>query len=211
MFKRKIPLTNAQKLREMLWPKMGWIRVLKLYRARIIRLASPARTIAANMAGGAAMSFTPFFGLHIFAAMGFSWLIGAGVNVIAAVTGSFLGNPWTFPFLFFTSNRVGQWVLDAVGYNDEVMEVDVNLISEQQNTIHNFLFDHFWEVFFPTAVGGTIMAIVSWPIFYYSFYYMVKGAQQARRLRLRRKQLHDFQESAAPPKEYKDTSHKDQA
>ena len=183
---------------------MGWLRVLKFYRARVIRLASPAHTIAANMAGGAAMSFTPFFGLHIFGAMGFAWAIGAGMNLVAAVVGSFFGNPWTFPLLFYTSNRVGKWVLDMVGYTDKIMHIEAGFVEAHADKFHEFLFNNFWEVFFPTAVGGIVMAIITWPIFYYIFFYMVRGAQEARRMRIRRKHMRDFRESAAPPEPQED-------
>jgi hypothetical protein len=196
MFKRRIPLTSFAKLREMLWPSMGWWRTIKFYRARIVRLSSPAHSIAANMAGAAAMSFTPFFGIHIFAAMGFAWAIGAGANIVAAMVGSFVGNPWTFPFLLYTSYSLGRWILEKTGAMQVDVIVDPNFVEEHGEGLWDFLVENFHDVFVPTALGGTIMMIVSWPIYYYIFFYLVRGAQRARKLRIKRKQMRAFRNAA---------------
>lgn len=196
MFKRRHPLNFWQKLRQILWPKMGWLRVVKLYRARIIRLGSPAHSIAANMAGGAAMSFTPFFGVHIFAAMGFAWAIGAGMNIVAATVGTFVGNPWTFPFLLYTSYRVGAWLLTTTGVMDKVTHLSPDFVEQHGEGLWTFLVDNFYGVFVPTATGGVVMAMITWPLYYYLFFYLVRGAQRARRLRMKLKQRRTFNRSA---------------
>lgn len=175
---------------------MGWWRLIKLYRAQIIRLSSPAQCIAANMAGGAAMSFTPFFGAHIFAAMGFAWLIGARVSIIAATVGTFIGNPWTFPILLYTSYSVGKWVLIATGLMTFQTHINPDMVEQHADGLWQFLSDNFNDVFIPTALGGVIMAIISWPIYYYLFLYLVRGAQRARKLRMAMKQRKTFNRSA---------------
>lgn len=199
MFKRKKPLDFWQTMRQALWPAMGWLRLLHYYRLRVIRLSSTTHNIAANLASGAAISFTPFFGFHILGSMGFSWLIGAGMNLIAATVGTFVGNPWTFPFLFFISYMVGKWVLDITGVITVPVDISPQMLEQRGETIleklvttqeGESLFQHFinntWDIFLPTAVGGTIMMLVSWPVYYYIFYYMVQTAQKARRLRMKR-------------------------
>lgn len=201
MFKRRTPLTKTQNAKEMLWPTMGWWRLLKFYRARIIRLSSSTHSIAANLAGGAAMSFTPFFGIHVFAAMGFAWAIGAGHNIVAAMVGTFVGNPWTFPFLFYASYKVGAFIMSSIGIKSEdhshVLNPDI--VSKNTDGMWQFLSDNFHDIFIPTAIGGTTLAIISWPIYYYIFYYLVRSAQNARKNRLRKKQLRDFEKSAGEP------------
>lgn len=210
MFKRKNPLDWWQTIRQAVWPRMGWWRVLHYYRLRVIRLSNPAHNIAANMACGAAMSFTPFFGIHILGAMAISWMIGAGANVIASTVGTFMGNPWTFPFLLFTSYRVGKWLLDVTGVITPPVDVSPELLEQRGNDIieklmaeqseHESMIQHFmnntWDIFLPTAVGGTIMALITWPFFYYIFYFIVRGAQRARKLRMSRKQRSTFNQSS---------------
>ena len=34
--------------------------------------------------------------------------------------------------------------------------------------------------FLPTLIGGYIMAIMSFPLFYYGFYYFIEGARKAK-------------------------------
>lgn len=200
-FKRRVLRTKMQNIREALWPSMGWWRLLKYYRARIVRLSSPAHSIAVNLAGGAAMSFTPFFGAHIFTALGFAWLTGAGMNVVAAMVGTFVGNPWTFPFLLYSSYRVGKWLLQYSGAMDFDVHLDSNFVEDHADGLWDFLVTNFYDVFVPTALGGTILAILSFPIYYYTFFYLVRGAQRARKLRMKRKQMRAFKNAARGPKQ----------
>lgn len=193
MFQRRIPQTTLQKTRQTLWPKMGWWRLLKYYRARITRLSSTAESIAINLAGGSAMSLTPFFFIHVFGAMGFAWLIGARVNFVAAMVGTFVGNPWTFPFFLYAEHALGNWVLKFFGTaetNDS--EHISNTITDQQNesfwSMLNFFWHNFTDIFVPMAIGGSILAIISFPLYYFFYLYLVRGAQRARKLRMKRKQ-----------------------
>ena len=195
MFSRRTPETFLQKTRQTLWPKMGWWRLCKYYRARIIRLSSTAESIAINLAGGSAMSFTPFFFLHVLTAMGFAWLIGARMNLVAAMVGTFVGNPWTFPFLLFSSYSVGGWVLGMFdAHTDSGFNLDT--VEEQSENLFKYFWDNFADIFIPTAIGGSILAILSFPLYYLLYLYLVRGAQRARKLRMKRKQKKLFNTKA---------------
>ena len=125
------------------------------------------------------------------------------MNVVAAMVGSFVGNPWTFPFLLYTSYSLGKWILTKTGVMTvvtDVIELDPSLIEEKADGLWNFLIENFYDVFVPTALGGTILAIASWPIYYYVFFYLVRGAQRARTLRIKRKQMKAFRNAARKPK-----------
>jgi uncharacterized protein (DUF2062 family) len=196
MFKRRHQLNVLQNLRQILWPKMGWWRMAKYYRYRIIRLSSSTESIAANMAAGSAMSFTPFFGIHIFGAMGIAWLIGLRMNIIAATVGSFMGNPWTFPFLFFASHFTGDRILNFFGADDSRIGITPDIVEAQGDNLFAFVWDNFTDVFIPTAIGGTILAILSFPIYYIIYFNIVRGAQRARRLRIKRRQRELFNRKA---------------
>jgi len=189
MFQRRTPLTKSQSILYALWPQMGWWRLLKYYRACIVRMSSSAESIAVNLAGGSAMSFTPFFGIHVFSAMGFAWLIGVRMNLVAAMVGTFVGNPWTFPFLFTASYFMGSWVMDLFGfYQDTGLTINPDIVEQQGENILSHIWQNFTELFVPTAIGGTIMAIISYPFYYLLYLYMVRGAQRARKLRMKKRQ-----------------------
>jgi len=204
MFKRRTPLNFIQNARQILWPKMGWWRLLKYYRVRIIRLSSTAESIAINLAGGSAMSFTPFFGIHVFTALGFAWLIGARMNVVAAMVGTFIGNPWTFPFLLYSSYRVGGWFLNIFGDHTSSPNFNPNTVEEQSENLLSYFWDNFTEIFVPTAIGGTLLAIASFPLYYMLYVYLVRGAQRARKLRIKKKQRRQFNKNAMADKEPED-------
>lgn len=203
LFKRKNRPDLWQSMRQLLWPTMGWVRVLHYYRLRVIRMSNPTHSIAANMAGSAAMSFTPFFGLHIFGGMGIGWILGGGFNFLAATVGSLLGNPWTTPFMMYSSYRIGDWVLRVSGLRETVHHVEIspefmeqhgeNIIQRiitgyhETGNLIDYIINSTWDIFVPTAVGGLITVIVTTPIFYYIFYYLIETAQKARRNRIKNK------------------------
>ncbi len=188
MFQRRTPISTLQKIRQALWPKMGWWRFLKYYRLRVVRLSSTAESIATNLAAGSAISFTPFFGIHIFGAMGIAWILGHRINLIASTVGTFMGNPWTFPFLLFSSYSVGKWILSFFGSSESDVDLNPDVVEEHGENLLSFLSDNFADLFIPTAVGGTLLALLSFPLYYFLYLYLVRGAQRARKLRMRQKQ-----------------------
>jgi len=188
MFKRRSKLGVSGHVRQTLWPKMGWFRLARYYRHRISRLSDSTTCIAINLAGGSAMSFTPFFGLHVLVALGFAWLIGARMNLIAAMVGTFVGNPWTFPFFMYLGYQLGNFIMGLFGVEVGPLALTPDMIEEQGENFFRFLWDNFTDIFVPTAIGGTLLAIISFPFYYWLYYYLVKSAQRARRLRMKKKQ-----------------------
>ena len=134
------------------------------------------------------MSFTPFFGLHVLVALGFAWLIGARMNLIAAMVGTFVGNPWTFPFFMYLGYQLGNFIMGLFGVEVGPLALTPDMIEEQGENFFRFLWDNFTDIFVPTAIGGTLLAIISFPFYYWLYYYLVKSAQRARRLRMKKKQ-----------------------
>jgi uncharacterized protein (DUF2062 family) len=90
---------------------MGWRRLGVYVLMRLTRLSGTAHTIAVGFACGAAISFTPFVGLHIGLSILLAFLFRG--HVIAAVAGTVVGNPWTFPFIWLATYTVGQFMLGS--------------------------------------------------------------------------------------------------
>lgn len=174
--RKKQPLWN--KLRNLLWPRMGWGRTLRYYKHRTIRISDSTHSIAAGLAIGCAVSWTPAFGTHLIQAAFFCWIFRG--NYIAAIIGTAFGNPWTFPFLFWIGYHVGKVVFWLFGFGDYFQDLPAPLGMEE-------LMDHPMKVLFPMIVGGYICAAVTSPALYYLFYSMIKGARLARKLRIQRK------------------------
>lgn len=110
MFRRRIPRNFSQRLRELLWPSMGLRRLGLYYRHRIRRLPGTPRSIAAGLAAGVAISFTPFIGFHLALGGLIAWTLRG--SLIAMVIGTVIaGNPWTFPFIWIATYRLGRVML----------------------------------------------------------------------------------------------------
>lgn len=178
LFKRRNPLPILRKIRNVLWPEMGWKRTFRYLKHRTVRIPDSSHAIAAGLAIGCAVSWTPTFGTHLIQCAFFCWVLRG--NWIAAFLGTAFGNPWTFPFLFWVAYQVGKGVFWAMGYGDYFQELPGPLPLED-------MMGHPMRVLLPMLIGGYVCAIISFPLFYYPFLYMIKGARAARRLRIERK------------------------
>jgi len=111
VFGRRKELPIWVRLKGWLWPAMGWRRLSTYLLKRLTRLPGTPHNIACGFACGAAISFTPFVGLHIFLSMLLAWLLRG--HMIAAVAGTVVGNPWTFPFIWLATYKAGQILLGS--------------------------------------------------------------------------------------------------
>jgi len=111
VFGRRKELPFWARLQSWLWPAMGWRRLGIYLLMRLTRLSGTAHTIALGFACGAAISFTPLVGLHIALAALLAWLLRG--HILAAVVGTVVGNPWTFPFIWLATYKVGQIILGS--------------------------------------------------------------------------------------------------
>ena len=144
----------ARIVREYVWPTSGWRRAFLYLQYRIARLPGTPYSIAAGLACGAAISFTPFIGLHLVLAVMMAWLLG--VNVLASAIGTAAGNPWTFPFIWLWTYRLGARILGwEVGDHVAAGKLTLGKIL-----LHPL--DTLGPVILPMTVGGLLTAIVVW-------------------------------------------------
>ena len=78
-----------------------------------------------------AISFTPFIGLHALIAILLSWILGG--SMAAAIIGTLFGNPWTFPFFWYLTYEVGDFLNQGIIENYE--QFSFNIIKEEVTTI----------------------------------------------------------------------------
>ncbi len=84
-------------------------RRLKILLADLLgREESPDR-VAAAIALGVAIGFSPFIGAHFVLALGLAFLFK--LNRVDAVLGQFVGNPWTLPPVFAAGYALGRQLL----------------------------------------------------------------------------------------------------
>jgi uncharacterized protein (DUF2062 family) len=190
MFKRRHPLPFHKRAGAVVWPRGGWRRSGAYVAHRLRRLPGTPYRIAAGFASGAAISFTPFIGLHFVLAAVLA--VAVRGNVIAAAIGTVVGNPWTFPLIWLWTYSLGRWVLGG-GHSLKVLPEDMSF---------QHIVDNPFDVLLPMVVGGIPTAIVAWFVFFWPLQRTVAGYQRARRRRLRKRLLR-AQEAARkgrPPK-----------
>jgi len=207
LFERRSKSTLIGKLRDLLWPRIGFRRSARYVGHRLARLPGSPYAIAGGFAWGAAVSFTPFIGFHFILGGIFSWMTRC--SIIASAIGTAIGNPWTFPFIWAFVYNVGTSILRmdeaSTGspmeslslFFDQLWKLAGNCIlwigglieaSEISGggtleSLHNLALTVFWPLF----VGSIPVAAIAWIVFYLPLKYLVAGYQKARRHRMERK------------------------
>lgn len=212
VFKRRSKRSYGQIVVETVYPRGGWRRAISYIIHRLRRLPDEPHRIARGVAAGIFVSFTPFFGLHLLLGAGLAWLMRG--NIVAALLGTLVGNPVTFPFIMALSVELGSTILHQPNTMDlprvvsnfarASIEAWVNiraLFSGQEThweNLHWFLHVIFW----PYVIGGIIPGIVSALVGYYLSLPVVL-AYQKRRAKKRRERLEKIrrQRAAAAGKE----------
>jgi hypothetical protein len=87
--------------------KLG--RRLKVLLADLLGREEPPERVAAAIALGIGIGFSPFIGFHFLLALGLAFLFR--LNRIDAVIGQFAGNPWTLPPVYAASYAIGRVLL----------------------------------------------------------------------------------------------------
>jgi uncharacterized protein (DUF2062 family) len=151
--KKLISLPRAfarRRFHPLTWKRRWKVLVLDL----LGREESPER-VAAAIAMGIGVGFSPFIGFHIWIALGLAFLLK--LNKIDAALGQFAGNPWTLPAVYAFGYRLGRWILNYDRRSAPRLAWDRLLHSD------------FWKAFKGPAfaprllsflVGTTVIAIV---------------------------------------------------
>ena len=86
--------------------------------------------------------------------------------------GTFFGSPITFPFIWWASLSLGQFLFGFFGLS--VAEE----IPEQVSLF--IMWDNFMELFLPWMLGGYILMFVAIPPAYFMYYHLVVTAKKAK-------------------------------
>ncbi len=196
VFKRRNPRTYLRILAEAFWPRGGWTRAFHYVKHRVRRLPDTPDRIARGVAAGVFISFTPLYGLHFIG----SALIAKAIrgNILAALLGTFFGNPLTFPFIAFTSMKLGHLMLGTQFDESQHATLFGKFVGAGEDLKHNFfaifteattrwgqLYDFFNEIFLPFLVGGLIPGLVVAVISYYLSEPLIAAYQKHRRKKLK--------------------------
>jgi len=122
------------------------LRMIKLQKYKIIKIKDFPESVAIGMAWGVAISFTPLLGLHLIICYLGTWFMKG--NLIAATVGTIIGNPWTFPFIFYLDYKLGTTIfLERIDFYEFKI---------------SFFVEHFEDLFYPTLLGSFPIAVIVW-------------------------------------------------
>ena len=141
-------------------------RFISYYKLKLARLPASPHAIAAGFACGSMVSFTPLLGLHFLLAIVFAYIIRG--NYVAALLGTIVGNPITFPFIWGLIYKIGAFVTSNK-QKELNQEINIDMIITQT-----------YEIFLPMLLGGAILAIPVWLTTYLLIYSFVSSYKKSK-------------------------------
>jgi len=103
----KVQIPRAFRRRRQHRLKLG--RRLKVLLADLLGREEPPERVAAAIALGIGVGFSPFIGIHFLIAIGLAFLFR--LNRIDALLGQFVGNPWSLPPVYAAGYALGRLLL----------------------------------------------------------------------------------------------------
>ncbi len=195
VFKRRNPRGPLELLRDILYPKGGFRRAAQYVGYRLRRLPDAPHRIARGVFAGVLVSFTPLFGLHFLVAAGLAWLMRG--NILAALLGTFVGNPVTFPLIAVTSVETGHWLLGidvslsflsiVAAFSNAAAELRDNLMALFTDAPAHWtnLAAFFHTFYWPYLVGGLLPGLAVALLCYWITIPLVQTYQKIRSAKLR--------------------------
>ena len=144
-----------------------FLRLLSYYKLRLARLPASSYAVSSGFACGSMVSFTPLLGLHFILAVVFAYLIRG--NFIAALIGTVVGNPITFPFIWGLIYKVGTFI------------TSIKHVSLSKNINFEMIINQTYEIFFPMLVGGIVIAPLVWIITYFIIYSFISSYKKRKK------------------------------
>ena len=160
-------------------------RTKKYISLSLKRIKGTPQALSLGLATGIAVSFTPFIGLHSLLAIFISWVIGG--SMAAALIGTLFGNPWTFPFIWYFTFEIGQFI--NYGFLSYEEEFSFKIIKKEISTLlvilkNIIVFANIPELaenveklkLIPFMIVGSIpIVFITWILSYFSFLIIFKS------------------------------------
>ncbi len=178
LFRRREKPSHLERLRVAVWPRHSWIRSVRYFSKRVLRLTATPNAIALGFAAGAFASMTPFIGFHFIISFAVAFFIGG--NMLAAALGTAVGNPLTFPVIWATTYKLGSFILEG-----EAKQLNKSALHRQlgENLLEKS-FDTIWPLLKPMLVGAVPLGLIVGGLCYFLVYYSVRAYQANRKQRL---------------------------
>ena len=140
-------------------------RASLFYFLKLIRVKDSQDKLAIGFACGSMVSFSPFIGFHFFLAILFAYILRG--NIVASLIGTFVGNPFTFPFIWIFIYKVGNIFYN----NDQYFSLELTFES---------LFDQGYDILIPMIIGSLIISIPVWFISYFTVKFLMSSFKKRK-------------------------------
>lgn len=198
VFKRRDRRPIWKVVLDFLYPKGGWGRAFEYVKHRVRRLPDTPEKISRGVWAGVFTTFTPFYGLHFVVAALIARIMRG--NILAALLGTFFGNPLTYVPIAVSAMSMGHFLLGTKPDGPLDTSLGGKFAGAGHDLWHNFmaiftsetadwhrLAIFFDEVFYPYMIGGLIPGVIVATIAYYISVPLIRAYQNRRRKVLRNK------------------------
>ena len=190
MFKRRTPKTWIIWFWHLLWPVGGWNRAFEYIKYRLKRLPDSPKRIAVGISAGVFASFTPFYGLHFIIAIIIAKLLRG--NILAALSGTFFGNPLTYVPIGIISLNIGHLIMGTnQPASDQTIEIFIGAWDDFGDNLVALLVNEptTWErsvvflnkVFAPYLIGCIIPGLLVSLLSYYLCFPLILAFKNRRK------------------------------
>jgi uncharacterized protein (DUF2062 family) len=173
LFRRREAESFLERMRVHLWPRRSWTRSSRYVVYRLRRLSDTPHAVALGFAIGVFTAVTPFLGTHMVLAALLAWVIGG--SVVAALLGTFVGNPLTYPLFWYSTYEVGNLMLRG-----ETSERSIDL----SGGIFQKSLEQLWPILKPMTLGSIPVGLALAALSYVLVKPMVEAYKHRRRREL---------------------------
>lgn len=156
------------------------------------RLPDSPERISRGVAVGVFTTYTPFYGMHFVVAAILAKIFRG--NVLAALMGTFFGNPLTYVPIGIIALGTGHWIL-GTDFDEQAQRSFGGKFADAASDLwHNFkaaftaeqadwagLSVFYDEIFFPYMVGGILPGIICGVASYFLTVPLIRAYQKRRR------------------------------
>ena len=189
MFQRREQRTLLKKVREVIWPRMGYRRAVVYLWHRLQRIPGTSASIAAGFACGVGAAMTPFYGTHIITGMLLALAIRG--SPLAAAIGAQVANPWTAPPLWYAVYYIGAWFLGIPIHSRPPNFVQMfKGLTESVLQLDGSLFFHsVWPVFWPMTLGSLPLGLAAGVASYFILEPIIARVRHERSQKIKTKKV----------------------
>lgn len=155
-----------------------WAPGLRQAARGLVHLRASPHEIALGCALGAFVSITPLLGVQMLLAMIFAFVLRASVP--AAIAGTFVGNPLSWPFIWVSTYVMGLQMVGLDGaFDPATVQRNIQLLwgalLDPSPQIIDATASLFWPLLWPMLAGSVPIGLLTAAIVYYISRNAVRG------------------------------------